>query len=164
MALPTSGPADCSSGFSGRIYSYLNGDSAVGLAAGSAAAKAFAYEIARAVSDELAADNEVWTAPTWQNSWAGIAGATPGYFKDALGFVHLRGMMTGGTLNAALFTLPAGYRPGQGITIVVDYWTGAALTISELSITTGGVVTGTGMTGTSGYNIKLDNIAFRAEQ
>lgn len=56
-----------------------------------------------------------WTAPTLQNSWAQVAGwTTPGFRKDALGFVHIRGRMNGGNSNTVCFTLPAGDRPGGG--------------------------------------------------
>lgn len=52
-------------------------------------------------------------APTFLNAWSnlgsGFTGA--GYFKDQSGIVHLRGLVTGGTVGAAIFNLPAGYRP-----------------------------------------------------
>lgn len=56
---------------------------------------------------------EAWTAPTFENSWANFGGSynTAGYFKDALGIVHLKGLIASGTLQQAAFTLPAGYRP-----------------------------------------------------
>lgn len=54
-----------------------------------------------------------WIAPTFQNSWVNLATATPaGYLKDALGFVHLRGRINGGSSGTTVFTLPSGYRPG----------------------------------------------------
>jgi hypothetical protein len=51
-------------------------------------------------------------AAAFQNSWvAGTAGdSAPAYWKDPLGFVHLRGAVKNGTVNAAAFTLPPGYR------------------------------------------------------
>jgi hypothetical protein len=54
-----------------------------------------------------------WIAPTLINSWTNFGGGNPaaGYMKDALGFVHLRGMVGSGTVGAAILTLPVGYRP-----------------------------------------------------
>lgn len=53
-----------------------------------------------------------WTAPTFQNSWTnyGSEWNTAGYYKDANGVVHLRGLVKSGSIGA-IFTLPSGYRP-----------------------------------------------------
>ena len=74
-----------------------------------------------------------WTAPTFQNSWTNFGGgySNAGYYKDAFGRVYLRGLIKSGTIGAAAFTLPAGYRPpgderffvesnGGGSILVVD--------------------------------------------
>ena len=57
-----------------------------------------------------------WTAPTFINSWVndGSAPQAPaGYYKDAMGYVHVRGIITGGSFsNTAAFILPTGFRPG----------------------------------------------------
>jgi hypothetical protein len=55
-----------------------------------------------------------WIAPTLINSWANFGSGyeTAGYLKDTLGFVHLRGVITGGATSTTAFTLPTGYRPG----------------------------------------------------
>lgn len=50
----------------------------------------------------------VWTAPTLLNSYT--APRAVGYFRDSLGFIHLRGTVTGGVADT-IFVLPAGYRP-----------------------------------------------------
>ena len=40
---------------------------------------------------------------------------TPGFTKDALGFVHLRGALDGSAMTATTFAhLPAGFRPAAG--------------------------------------------------
>ena len=55
-----------------------------------------------------------WTAPTLLNSWVDYgSGFNPsGYLKDALGFVHLRGLIKSGTAPTSIFfVLPVGYRP-----------------------------------------------------
>lgn len=57
-----------------------------------------------------------WTAATLLNLWAAQGAITPGYMKDANGFVHLRGRLStagGGVTATVVFTLPAGFRPGQ---------------------------------------------------
>jgi hypothetical protein len=54
-----------------------------------------------------------WTTATLQNSWVayGAPYDAPAYYKDALGWVHVRGVAKSGSLNTCVFTLPAGYRP-----------------------------------------------------
>lgn len=55
-----------------------------------------------------------WIAPTLINSWANFGSGfeTAAYLKDPLGFVHLKGVITGGASTTVAFVLPAGYRPG----------------------------------------------------
>src|SRR5215212_3878566 len=49
---------------------------------------------------------------TFGNGWAAATGLPPPQFgKDALGFVHLQGLIANGTDNAVAFTLPSGFRP-----------------------------------------------------
>lgn len=55
---------------------------------------------------------------TFTNSWTDYDASHPGneygpagYYKDAMGIVHLCGLISGGTLNTSAFTLPAGFRP-----------------------------------------------------
>lgn len=50
--------------------------------------------------------------PAYQNSW-GPLGSGPGaaFTKDAIGVVHLRGLIDGGGSGTVVFTLPSGYRP-----------------------------------------------------
>jgi hypothetical protein len=51
--------------------------------------------------------------PPFKNGWVNFPGYDGvAYMKDSLGFVHLKGLMKGGTTGAVpAFTLPAGYRP-----------------------------------------------------
>lgn len=53
-----------------------------------------------------------FTAATLQGSWVnfGSPQMTAGYYKDALGFVHLRGTIKGGAAGSNIMTLPAGCR------------------------------------------------------
>ena len=50
---------------------------------------------------------------TFLNGWHdyGLAYNAARYYKDPLGIAHLSGAMSGGTLHAPAFDLPAGYRP-----------------------------------------------------
>lgn len=63
----------------------------------------------------LTVTQQAWQAPTFVNSWVnyGSPYENAGYFKDSLGMVHMRGLVKNGTVGAAIFTLPAGYRPEQ---------------------------------------------------
>lgn len=62
------------------------------------------------------AGDTAWTAPTLLNSWVnfGAPYETVGFRKDALGFVHFKGVIKSGTttIGTPLFVLPTGYRPG----------------------------------------------------
>jgi hypothetical protein len=57
--------------------------------------------------------------PGFLNGWVAVGGgsSTPGFYKDPLGVVHLRGAVQSGTSsnNATgdVFVLPEGYRPAQ---------------------------------------------------
>lgn len=52
--------------------------------------------------------------PVFQSNWRNYSSETHGtcaYTKDALGFVHLRGLIVGGLNDTDVFVLPIGYRP-----------------------------------------------------
>lgn len=55
-----------------------------------------------------------WLTPTLINAWVNTGGGfeTAGYLKDPLGFVHLKGVLQGGSSGTTMFVLPVGYRPG----------------------------------------------------
>lgn len=105
-----------------------------------------------------------WTPVAYQNSWTDVGApyAPVAYMKDSSGRVWLRGVAAAGTLNTVLFTLPAGFRPASTVAVGVGYWTGAAVTSANIAIASDGTATGAGMTGTSGYDVKLDGISFQA--
>jgi hypothetical protein len=52
-------------------------------------------------------------AAAFANSWVNYGGgfAPAAYWKDPLGFVHLRGLIKDGTVGSAAFQLPPGLRP-----------------------------------------------------
>jgi hypothetical protein len=68
---------------------------------------------------------EAWTAPTLLNSFQNYSTAShqpAGYFKDAHGVVHLRGLMKHAlstALNTPVFQLPAGYIPQKGTNFLI---------------------------------------------
>ncbi len=54
------------------------------------------------------------TAPAFQNSWVNFDSAiysTCAFRKDALGYVHMKGLIKSGSSNVSIFDLPVGYRP-----------------------------------------------------
>jgi hypothetical protein len=55
--------------------------------------------------------------PPFQNGWQnfGSGYSEAGFFKDALGVVHLKGTIYGGTNGTTAFTLPEGYRPAENL-------------------------------------------------
>lgn len=62
--------------------------------------------------------HEVGTAgePAFTNGWVNFDAVQPGaaFMKDAMGFVHVRGVVRSGTYQADMFTLPVGYRVAKG--------------------------------------------------
>ena len=59
--------------------------------------------------------NDLWHSPTFQNGWGNTGGgyAAAGYRKMPDGRIEIRGLVSGGTLDATIFTLPVGYRPTE---------------------------------------------------
>lgn len=53
------------------------------------------------------------TLATYQNSWTtyDTTYAPARYYKDAMGVVHLDGLIKSGTVGSPAFTLPVGFRP-----------------------------------------------------
>ncbi len=97
-----------------------------------------------------------FTAPTLLNSWAnyGSGYSTAGYYKDAMGIVHLRGVVASG--SSTIFTLPAGYRPEfNGMFSTVT----GLLNLGRIDVMSNGNVVFV-----AGSNIyaSLDGITFRA--
>ena len=56
--------------------------------------------------------------PTMQNGWVdhNTTFTKASYMRDPLGWVHVGGMIRGGTENNPCFTLPVGYRPSRTLT------------------------------------------------
>jgi hypothetical protein len=99
-----------------------------------------------------------WHAPTLLNSWA-AGGSLPGYLKDPLGFVHIRGLVFNGTNAATAFLLPPGFRPaGQA------YFSGVqgGGSFGYIGVSSGGAVQPNMSVATSN-GIYIDGITFLAE-
>ena len=54
-----------------------------------------------------------WQDASFQNGWTNYTNGYNGgqYFKDKMGFVHLRGLVKAGAIGQPIFTLPGGFRP-----------------------------------------------------
>ncbi|WP_156936144.1 hypothetical protein [Anoxybacteroides tepidamans] len=67
------------------------------------------------VDNVVSTSGRGWIAPTLLNGWVnnGSGFEIAGYYKDALGFIRLKGLIKGGTMGTTAFVLPAGYRPSS---------------------------------------------------
>lgn len=107
--------------------------------------------------------NEVGAAgkPSFENSWVNSDSstqATAAYRIDALGYVHLKGLVKDGTVgDYAIFTLPAGYRPEK----ISRFATTSFGAFGEVSVRTTGMVRL--LVGNNAYS-SLDGITFKAYQ
>ena len=104
-----------------------------------------------------------WVDATLLNSWVayGSGFASPGYYRDAAGIVHLKGFVRNGTVGAAVFVLPVGYRPAAILSFVVN----AAGVPGYVNIDGTGSVAPFNNTGSNVVTyVSLDGISFRAEQ
>ncbi len=103
-----------------------------------------------------------FTPVTFTNGWANYDSGTEygpvGYYKDAMGIVHLRGLAAGGTIGQNMFTLPAGFRPSAGILIFTTIST-ANTSAARVHIRTDGTVAALG--GGNGW-IVLSGLSFIA--
>lgn len=119
-------------------------------------------------TDYLSTPDAAWievgsggSAPAFANSWVnypvGDGYNTCAFRKDALGYVHIKGLTASGTMNAAIFTLPVGYRPLKShiIACVSNQLLGRINVYQN-----GQVICSLG----SNAWVSLDNITFKAEQ
>lgn len=106
----------------------------------------------------LSAPDSGWTVPTYTNSWTNYdtTYGPAAYYKDALGFVHLRGLIKSGTVGQSAFTLPVGYRPS----VRTLFASMSADVICRIDVVTDGTV----FMGTGCNNawVSLNNISFKA--
>ncbi|MCY9516707.1 hypothetical protein [Paenibacillus apiarius] len=103
-----------------------------------------------------------WIKPTLLNGWVEFDKSTVEYFKDALGFVHIRGMVKSGTMGNPVFILPKEYRPKQLLETITVSKNNDAVIFNNIEITPEGkIIPYIG----GGSWLSLDNIKpFLAEQ
>ena len=103
-----------------------------------------------------------FTPATMQNGWIryDTEYRTPGYYKDAMGVVHLQGLIKGGTILASAFTLPEGFRPSARS--IFTTLTGANNTAGRIDILSNGQVVP--QTGVNNAWVTLEGIQFLADQ
>jgi hypothetical protein len=101
-------------------------------------------------------------APPFGAGWAAYGGgnASPAFYKDKEGRVHLRGLLNSGPAGSIIFNLPSGYRPstsGQLMFTVnngnsfarIDIWTNGDVVFPILPV--------------PGTWVSLDGISFRSD-
>ena len=100
-----------------------------------------------------------WSSPTFQGGWLNYDAAsfTPaGYYKDADGVVHVRGLVRSGAINSTIFNLPAGYRPSK--TIIRENSSNQAMGRVDI-FSSGNIIP---VAGSNGW-FSLDGISFTPE-
>lgn len=99
---------------------------------------------------------KIETQQAWQSQSLTNGTGTCRYYKDSLGFVHLRGTINISGTSVVLFTLPAGYRPGA----IMEFPHPSGGTYGQSSVDTNGVFIKT--VGGNG-NFDISTATFRAE-
>ena len=98
--------------------------------------------------------------PAYENSWVAYDSDTQyggaEFMKDAYGFVHLRGLVKSGVINADVFTLPEAYRPAYRHLFPVQQ---GSNTMQRLDVDDSGYVRL--VAGTNNY-LSLNGIKFQA--
>lgn len=102
-----------------------------------------------------------WTNLTLTNGWVNYGGlyAPAGYYKDALGWVHLRGLIKDGVLGQ-FAVLPVGVRPQYQIRGSTVSYNGTNHILGIYSILQGGGLEAN--TGSGTVFFSLDGITFKA--
>lgn len=72
-----------------------------------------------------------WIEPALSNGWQSFGGeyTKPGYYKDANGIVHIKGLVRSGQLSKTIFTLPKDYRPKERYLFTVGCSSGSGMNI-----------------------------------
>jgi hypothetical protein len=107
--------------------------------------------------------NPPYTTVSLGNSWANYSGSyeSPGYLKDSLNWVEIKGMIANGTLSTTIFTLPVGYRPLITKGFSVYCFNGTAALAGLITINSSGAVS---LLIGANANLVLEGIRFKAEQ
>ena len=104
--------------------------------------------------------SEAWIVPTLLNGWVNFGGtiSTAAYYKDPLGIVHLKGTIKSGTMGAAAFTLPVGYRPAEDSLYGASTSTASSAAGRVDVLANGNVIPQAGLNALIG----MDSVLFRA--
>lgn len=143
--------------WNGEIHGNLWADRFLMLSAyGAEKARVIATGISLSGNNNVTTADRGWIAPTLLNGMAnyGSIYMTAGYYKDAMGFVHLRGFLTGGADGKTLFTLPAGYRPS--LRQIFSCWSNNSAGNGRIDVDTNGNVIAV----SAGNWLALDGIYF----
>jgi hypothetical protein len=110
-------------------------------------------------------NQEAFNPAVLENAWLvfGSGDMDPGYMKDQLGFVHIRGHVKDGTTTpgTTIFTLPTGYRPSSALEFNTVSNDGTKDIVARVTVTADGRVVFT----TGAYQFFSLNIPpFKAEQ
>jgi hypothetical protein len=101
--------------------------------------------------------------PGFQNSWRNYGGGytTAAFYKDQLGIVHLKGMITSGPQGSVAFTLPSGYIPAEHSYFSVASRVVASPQTAAVTVVSNGNVL-IFNTNAGADPVSLDGITFRA--
>jgi hypothetical protein len=104
--------------------------------------------------------------PPFQNSWVNLDSsglATAAFYKDPFGVVRLKGIVSGGTVSTAVFTLPAGYRPPktEDFPAVSFGGTSPSIVLADVIVGDDGTVQIAVSAGNTSSGVTLDGITFR---
>jgi hypothetical protein len=120
-------------------------------------------DVANSLAPALSAS--AWIAPTLATGWTNYGSGynDPGYYKDALGWVHLKGMIKGPAATGTVFTLPAGYAPAQRY-LTIAWGASGGYAVARIDVDTIGnvIVIPTG-TVTNWDWVSLDQVYFKAK-
>lgn len=103
--------------------------------------------------------NRGWTDLALSGGWSTFGGVTPGYWRDPMGMVHLRGIMAGGP-NGVFSSLPATYRPAFDSGFSVPTFDGSVWAQSVIVARFGGNLEFIGPTSAETF---LDGVHFRID-
>lgn len=79
-----------------------------------------------------------WTALSYVNGWVNAYPTTPGKYRKIGDLVYVQGMISSGAINAAIATLPVGYRSPTELNIWQGTWDGGKWTAAMLYVGTNG--------------------------
>ena len=108
------------------------------------------------LADKANKAQEDWITPTLAAPWVELSTVQkPGYYKDSIGIVRLKGLVKSGTVNTTIFWLPVGYIPSKDVYFVII----ANDKIGEIVVNTVGAVSF--RIGETAW-VSLDQITFKA--